>query len=538
MPEETIGIRFVTEGQGALAAAEKGASRVDAAVDRLGKTGVRSRQNMQQFGYALSDIASTTGNFGAMVRSAANNIQMMGVGLSGPAFLAITGATVAVAAFADEIEDAFMVKGVRSVDAYKGALSSLLDVQIKAFDTRFAITNLAQLDLAVTAIQNRVAQLNQKSLGAVDSFVAKYLVLPLSKIPGVGGLLDQIAAPGRNLAGIQSALQASNQRAALEETAKQLGLTREQIEAHRELFDIFKNAGIPTTDSLKDATARLNRELLERIRIREHENKVIIEGTKAFRESSRGLETNFANPFGFTRDGIGANLPGGPQSRMRRSGSPNTFLNALGQEQIGGTPKSLSASFVDEMGQLQGAIAQAQQNTVIAAITAQAEMSGVMADFGPAIAGGLATAAAEIISGAATFEQAMGGFLSSLGQSLIQMGAAGLAIKVFVKNPLLAIAAGIALTALGGALQASAAKETDRFTGQVGGLGASGTIYRGRGNGVASAGRAAVPSGAFAASPSGNPQALRLEVVGTLQGRDVRLSQARTARYLSAKGAR
>jgi hypothetical protein len=165
-------------------------------------------------------------------------------------------------------------------------------------------------------------------------------------------------------------------------------------------------------------------------------------------------------------------------------------------------------------------------------------MSGVMADFGPAIAGGLATAAAEIISGAATFEQAMGGFLSSLGQSLIQMGAAGLAIKVFVKNPLLAIAAGIALTALGGALQASAAKETDRFTGQVGGLGASGTIYRGRGNGVASAGRAAVPSGAFAASPSGNPQALRLEVVGTLQGRDVRLSQARTARYLSAKGAR
>lgn len=107
------------------------------------------------------------------------------------------------------------------------------------------------------------------------------------------------------------------------------------------------------------------------------------------------------------------------------------------------------------------------------------EMAGVRteeawADFGSVIAGGMANATANLVTGAADFNQAFGGFLQSLGQGLIGAGVAGIAIKAFVKNPVAAIAAGTALVAIGARLAQSSQDKADKFTSRVGGIGGAG----------------------------------------------------------------
>ncbi|MFZ2905323.1 MAG: hypothetical protein WAZ98_03870 [Cyclobacteriaceae bacterium] len=85
----------------------------------------------------------------------------------------------------------------------------------------------------------------------------------------------------------------------------------------------------------------------------------------------------------------------------------------------------------------------------------QSAMAGMATGLGTAIGdmmlgvGGLELIAATVVSG-------LGSMATQLGQTMIQFGIAGLALKKFVKSPAAAIAAGIALVALGRVLSAKA----------------------------------------------------------------------------------
>lgn len=68
----------------------------------------------------------------------------------------------------------------------------------------------------------------------------------------------------------------------------------------------------------------------------------------------------------------------------------------------------------------------------------------------------------------------IGSLLSNVGRSLIAFGVAGLAIKQFIKNPLAAIAAGVAMAALGAALGAAATRSVDGAGTSLAGGGTSG----------------------------------------------------------------
>lgn len=85
----------------------------------------------------------------------------------------------------------------------------------------------------------------------------------------------------------------------------------------------------------------------------------------------------------------------------------------------------------------------------------------------------------------ATLKGILGNMLVTVGKSLIAFGVAGLAIKRFIKSPATAIAAGIALVALGSALAASA----------QGSLNAGGESAAGGGGGTGAVASAAGPSG-------------------------------------------
>lgn len=110
-------------------------------------------------------------------------------------------------------------------------------------------------------------------------------------------------------------------------------------------------------------------------------------------------------------------------------------------------------------------------------------------DLGAGIKNGLINASFDVLSGRASFMEALGGFAMDLGASLIEFGVAGKAVKLFVKHPNLAIVAGAALVALGGKLARSAQSKADNFAGQTPGLtpeaayggGGGGTFYGGIG---------------------------------------------------------
>lgn len=74
---------------------------------------------------------------------------------------------------------------------------------------------------------------------------------------------------------------------------------------------------------------------------------------------------------------------------------------------------------------------------------------------------------------------AIGGLAQQFGATLISMGTAALALRILIKNPFTAIAAGIALVALGAAATAAASKQVSAATGGgSGGGGGGSTGYR------------------------------------------------------------
>jgi hypothetical protein len=118
----------------------------------------------------------------------------------------------------------------------------------------------------------------------------------------------------------------------------------------------------------------------------------------------------------------------------------------------------------------EGQIIQAQMQGILDALTAIAERIG---DIFAGVRRGFHGFAAQM--GAL-----LGAVLKQIGQTLVQMGIAaiaagklGLAIKAFAKNPFAAIAAGVALIALGQALAASAQRSMNQGLGGGGGGGSS-----------------------------------------------------------------
>jgi hypothetical protein len=537
----TYEIRGKTDSfDNAVRGAAKNAGHFDSAIK--GTTGHMHmmQSKAHQLGFALNDIASQTDGFAGAVRGASNNIQMMAAGLGGTAFIAITAATVAVTAFSDQIEEAFTIKGVRSVDTYKKALDQLLDIQIKAFDTKFLITNLAQLEIAIAAIGRRVGELDSQGMNALDAFVSKWLVLLPAKIPGMESFINSIAAPGGTTEELRAKLEATNRRRALEGMAKELGLTKEQIEVYKELFGIFEEAGLPTkggpVDHLTQRMIDLNKEV--------RENRELLEALKGpygdqiadLEAYNKRLERRiaFEQRIGQIQEGMiqhakPAALAQGGSRFARESERQNPqptdwlFLNALGQWEV----QELPASF------LRGAGDRVETETdafVVRAVAAQTEISAVMADFGPAIAGGIASAAVDLATGTAGFSQVLGGFLSSLGDSLIAAGTAGIAIKTFIADPFAAIAAGIGLKIIGGLLAASAQQQTDRFASTTSGIGGGHTFAPGRS--FAST-QAYTYGGAYNA-----PQRIVVEVEGVTKGEDIYWTQRRVQRRHSMAGRR
>lgn len=83
-------------------------------------------------------------------------------------------------------------------------------------------------------------------------------------------------------------------------------------------------------------------------------------------------------------------------------------------------------------------------------------LSSAFTQIGQAIGNSLAGAAGGLQNFGALLFKIFGSLLSTIGQSLIAFGTAGIAIKSFISNPFLAIAAGAALIALGTALGATA----------------------------------------------------------------------------------
>lgn len=106
-------------------------------------------------------------------------------------------------------------------------------------------------------------------------------------------------------------------------------------------------------------------------------------------------------------------------------------------------------------------------------LAVSASMSYTIGELGPALAGGLVNAATAFASGEATFSQAVGGLLTNFGQSLVGLGIAGVSIKTFVKDPLLAIAAGSGLIVLGKRLSSKAARLPSQLPSGIGATGRS-----------------------------------------------------------------
>lgn len=106
----------------------------------------------------------------------------------------------------------------------------------------------------------------------------------------------------------------------------------------------------------------------------------------------------------------------------------------------------------------------------------------------------------------------LGSFAKQFGSMLIEFGTGAIALKSLIKNPYLAIAAGIALVALGGIATQKAQDMTDNFTG---------------GSSTASSGSMS-SQGAEAQSISTE---MTIYVKGKIDGKDILLSGQRAAKY-------
>lgn len=115
-------------------------------------------------------------------------------------------------------------------------------------------------------------------------------------------------------------------------------------------------------------------------------------------------------------------------------------------------PAALSAQVQGGLLKLQGVVLKTTPQITGSFIDMSYEVQGAMG----AMAAGIGTAIGDMIMGiggieglAASVVGIMGGMATQLGQTMIQFGVAGVALKKFVKSPGAAIAAGIALVALG-----------------------------------------------------------------------------------------
>lgn len=133
-------------------------------------------------------------------------------------------------------------------------------------------------------------------------------------------------------------------------------------------------------------------------------------------------------------------------------------------------PKTITAQIQSSLQQL-STVTQTTTPEISAAFidmsaSVQNAMAGMAVGFGESIGnmisgvGGIEQLAASVVGG-------MGAMATQLGQTMIQFGVAGLALKAFTKNPVGAIAAGVALVALGKLL-------SNKATSIVGGGGSRG----------------------------------------------------------------
>ncbi|GIW89936.1 MAG: hypothetical protein KatS3mg109_0368 [Pirellulaceae bacterium] len=110
----------------------------------------------------------------------------------------------------------------------------------------------------------------------------------------------------------------------------------------------------------------------------------------------------------------------------------------------------------DQMDQITGKLSQVSAQTVNISDEIKTALIRAFIDLGMAIGEAFAGVAAGIDSVGRQIKRVLGELLTALGRSLVAAGFAGIKIRAFAANPAAAIAAGVALIALGRALAASA----------------------------------------------------------------------------------
>ncbi len=138
------------------------------------------------------------------------------------------------------------------------------------------------------------------------------------------------------------------------------------------------------------------------------------------------------------------------------------------------------------------------------------DLSGAVTGALVTVADGLGNAIAGVGNFGETIVRALAGFARQIGESLIAIGVGMLAAKIAIKNPYTAIAAGIALVALSGAMTAGMSRAQNNFnSGSLGGGGSRASFETGRG-------------GSF--TGSGSIQDSRPQLVAVLKGQDIWLT--------------
>lgn len=462
-----------------------------AATQQVSVSAGRGSGALTQLSYAVNDLqAGIQGGLRGALIGISNNLQMMAVagGLSGGAVFVISALTTAAAAAAPALEDMFLAsrkEAEKATEAYKDALDAVLE-----FDKVRGIKISDEQLPAAIRLQEANLKAAREGMRLMGNEVDR-----LRTAPVLSDLQARGADPKVVLAGANALLNLTQKTVTENELLlERLKERQRQVTAETQLQQQLLELGGEYADKekrAKEEAREFNKALLERMRIRALEGRVVEKMAKDLNKYLRPPITA-TGAAGLERAG----RPLSATEAMARSGL--TRIGALGREEmIPGQPRSMSDAVVTEMQALGLAIDEQGQLVVTKALAVRAEIKSVMADFGPAIAGGLASAAVDLLSGAATFNQALGGFLSGLGQSLIQTGVAGVALKVFVKRPELAIAAGIGLELMGRALSASSQKRVDDFTATTTGVGAAGPA------------RAPIfgvgPSGGSASSPALRP---------------------------------
>lgn len=145
------------------------------------------------------------------------------------------------------------------------------------------------------------------------------------------------------------------------------------------------------------------------------------------------------------------------------------------------------------------------------------QISGIVGEAIAGVGGGFRSIGKVIL-------QVLGGLMKSVGASMIMFGFAGQRIQTFITNPAGAIAAGIALVALGSALSASVSRQVSSAGGGGGGSGlvsapsSAGLTGEGRGNVTI-----VFPSGSVINPADPRQQDLILQMIEAAQGRNVQI---------------